>query len=120
MRSIRLKLLGVAFVITLTLVQMAGAQQAPDVSQLALPGGSVQTNATPRTLALGGDIQVVVRLTDAPLAAAQGRNAKKGGGNLNAAQQRDYVATGPEAGHTTRADTQFGRTGLRQADQGAQ
>ena len=91
MRSIRLKLLGVAFVITLTLVQMAGAQQAPDVSQLALPGGPVQTNATPRTLALGGDIQVVVRLTDAPLAAAQGRNAKKGGGNLNAAQQRDYV-----------------------------
>src|SRR2546426_5559958 len=91
MRSIRLKLLGVAFVITLTLVQMAGAQQAPDVSELALPGGPVQTNATPRTLALGGDIQVVVRLTDAPLAAAQGRNAKKGGGNLNAAQQRDYV-----------------------------
>src|SRR5882672_2451456 len=91
MLSIRLKLLGIAFVVTLTLVQMVGAQQAPDVSQLALPGGPVQTNATPRTLASGGDIQVVVRLTDAPLAAAHGRNAKKGGGNLTAAQQRDYV-----------------------------
>ena len=91
MLSIRLKLLGIAFVVTLTLVQMVGAQQAPDVSQLALPGGPVQTNATPRTLASGGDIQVVVRLTDAPLAAAHGRNAKKGGGNLTAAQQRDYA-----------------------------
>src|SRR2546423_1696170 len=38
MLSIRLKLLGIAFVVTLTLVQMVGAQQAPDVSQLALPG----------------------------------------------------------------------------------
>src|SRR6267143_6586773 len=91
MLSIRLKLLGIAFVVTLTLVQMVGAQQAPDVSQLALPGGPVQTNATPRTLASGGEIQVVVPLTDAPLAEAHGRNAKKGGGNLNTAQQRDYV-----------------------------
>jgi len=85
------KLLGVAFVITLTLVQVIGAQQAPDVSQLALPGGPVQTNVIPRTLALGGDVQVVVRLSDVPLAAAQGKNAKKGGGRFNAAQQRDYL-----------------------------
>src|SRR6266850_8018699 len=91
MRSIRLKLLGIAFVVTLTLVQMVGAQQATDVSQLALPGVSLKTSAPPRALASGRDVQVVVRLTDAPLAAAHGRNAKKGGGNLNSAQQRDYV-----------------------------
>src|SRR5882762_8713346 len=79
-----------AFVVTLMLVQTVGAQQAPDVSQLALPEGPVQTNATPRTLGLGGDVQVVVRLSDVPLAAAHGRNAKKAGGRLSPAQQRDY------------------------------
>jgi len=80
-----------AFVVTLMLVQTVGAQQAPDVSQLALPEGPVQTNATPRTLGLGGDVQVVVRLSDVPLAAAHGRNAKKAGGRLSPAQQRDYL-----------------------------
>src|SRR5206468_10484280 len=48
-------------------------------------------NMTPRVLGLGRDIQVVVQLVDAPLAVAHGKNAKKGGGKLSAAQQRDYL-----------------------------
>jgi subtilisin family serine protease len=36
-------------------------------------------------------IEVVVQMIDAPLAAAVGRNAKQRGGNLNSAQQRTYL-----------------------------
>src|SRR4029453_5654127 len=43
------------------------AQSVPDVSHLALPGGAVPTNLIPRILGPGREIQVVVRLVDAPL-----------------------------------------------------
>jgi len=91
MRAIGLKLVVVGFVVTQVLAQNIRAQQAPDVSQLVLPGGPVQTNLTPRIFGLGGDIQVVVQLVDAPLAVANGKNAKHVGGKLSPAQQRDYL-----------------------------
>ena len=91
MRAIGLKPVVVGFVVTQVLAQNIRAQQAPDVSQLVLPGGPVQTNLTPRIFGLGGDIQVVVQLVDAPLAVANGKNAKHVGGKLSPAQQRDYL-----------------------------
>ncbi|PYS49132.1 MAG: peptidase S8, partial [Acidobacteria bacterium] len=92
MRTIFLELLVTAVVVTHVLAQDVSAQDVPDVTQLALPGGPVQTNLAPRILGVGGDIQVVVRLVDAPLAVANGKNAKKAGGKLSAAEQRGYLA----------------------------
>jgi hypothetical protein len=45
----------------------------------------------PRTMGFGRDIQVIVQLSDAPLAQANGKNAKQEGGRMNASQQRDYL-----------------------------
>src|SRR5207249_11427530 len=39
-----------------------------------------------------GDVEIVVGLADAPLAVAHGEGAKKKGGKLNAAQQRQHLA----------------------------
>src|SRR5262249_48387421 len=61
------------------------------VSDLALPGGPVQTDAVPRITSLAGDVQIVVQLTDPSLAVAHGKNAKKTGGKLNPGQQRAYL-----------------------------
>ena len=65
------------------------AQDLPDVSELEVTAGPVQINATPLALS-AGDVQVVVQLIDAPLAVANGRNAKQAGGKLSPGQQRDY------------------------------
>ncbi len=92
MRAILLRLLAITFVITQVVTPNVSAQQVPDVSELALPGGQVQTDSRPQIFGLGGDIQVVVKLADLSLAEAYGKNAKKLGGNLNASQQRDYLA----------------------------
>ena len=63
----------------------------PDVSGLEIPGGPQPSNL-PRSLSLGGEMQVVVRLVDPPLAAAHGRNAKQLGGRLSRPQATDYLA----------------------------
>src|SRR5689334_20704396 len=85
------KLLVIAVVATLLFVHDASAQGALDVSQLALPGGPVQTNFSPRIFGLRGEISIVVQLVDPPLAVVHGKNAKKVGGRLSPAQQRDYL-----------------------------
>jgi minor extracellular serine protease Vpr len=66
----------------------AGAQVAADVSALAVPAG---TTASARSLLASqrGQVQVVVRLKDAPLAAVAGN--KKTGMKMTADQQRAYV-----------------------------
>jgi subtilisin family serine protease len=92
MRTFLSKLLVVTAVFTCGLASEAVAQTIPDVSGLELPGGAVQTNAVPRILGPGREVQVVVQLVDAPLAVAHGRNAKRAGGRLSAAGQRDYIA----------------------------
>lgn len=90
MRANLLKLLVVA-VVTQVLYQDANAQQAPDVSQLAFPGGPAPANAIPQGFRTVGAIQVVVQLSDPSLAAAVGRNGKQTGGRLNPGQQRAYL-----------------------------
>ena len=68
------------------------AQNVPDVSELALPGGPAPVQAAgPRAARDGNEIHMVVRLMDAPLAKAQGRHAKQVGRALNSSQQIDYV-----------------------------
>ena len=83
MRSIPLKLVFTALVVIHLVGDDARAQGVPDVSQLALPGGPAQISATPSISRPSGDVQVVVQLSDAPLAAAHGRNAKQIGGRLS-------------------------------------
>lgn len=94
MRTPLLKSLVIVFVFAMAHLfgQDVSAQTGPDVSQLAVPGGPIQANMTPRIASLRGDIQIVVQLTDPPLAVAQGKNAKQVGGKLNPAQQRTYLA----------------------------
>jgi subtilisin family serine protease len=80
------------FMAVVGLAQVTEAQ-TPDASQLAIPGGPFQASSLPQILAsAGGDVLLVVRLTDPSLAEAHGANAKQNGGNLTAAQQVAYVA----------------------------
>ncbi len=92
MRAIFLRMAGTIFIVAQVFAHDAGAQAVPDVPELALPDGPVQTDASPQIRALQGEIQIVVKLIDPPLAVVHGRNAKKLGGQLSAAQQRAYVA----------------------------
>src|SRR6266571_1605292 len=68
-----------------------GAVPAADVSALMVPGGGHPASIDPALVRAKGEIDVVVRLIDAPLAVAQGRNAKQRGGALNPGQQRAYL-----------------------------
>src|ERR1051326_1969079 len=77
MRTNFLRLLAITFVITQVVTRAAGAQQVPDVSELALPGGPVQTDSRPQIFGAGGDIQVAVKLADPSLAQAHGKGAKR-------------------------------------------
>jgi subtilisin family serine protease len=86
------KVLSAIGVCLLLATRVSDAQTIPDVSDLALPGGAVPTTLIPRILGPGREIQVVVRLVDAPLAVAHGRDAKRLGGRLGLGEQRDYVA----------------------------
>src|SRR5262245_17599592 len=61
-----------------------------DVSALAVPGGGHGT-IDPALLHAKGEIDVFVRLVDAPLAVVHGKNAKQKGGALNPGQQRAYL-----------------------------
>src|SRR5438094_362726 len=63
----------------------------PDVSYLAL-SGATPAAVDPSLAKARGNVEIVVGLADAPLAVAHGEGAKKKGGKLNAAQQRQHVA----------------------------
>jgi subtilisin family serine protease len=63
----------------------------PEVSHLVLPEGA-RASVDFRLLQARGEIEVVVRLGDTPLALAQGEAAKKRGGKLTAAQQRQHIS----------------------------
>src|SRR5947208_15981780 len=63
----------------------------PAVSYLAL-SGATPAAVDPSLAKARGNVEIVVDLADAPLAVAHGEGAKKKGGKLNAAQQRQHVA----------------------------
>src|SRR5574337_116017 len=63
----------------------------PDVSDLLIPDGPISVEIAPQLAQATGEVDIVVQLVDAPLAVADGINAKQQGGKLNAAQQRNYL-----------------------------
>ncbi|MEP7182722.1 MAG: S8 family serine peptidase [Betaproteobacteria bacterium] len=71
-------------------VSFAFAQSVPDVSSLGATG------ANPSTLgpmgAPTGQVQIIIRLSDMPLAVAMGPNAKRNGTMWSADRQRAYLA----------------------------
>lgn len=67
------------------------ADRAADVSVLRLPGGGQAAAAGPALVRTKGEVDLVIRLVDAPLAVMHGRNAKQLGGALNPGQQRTYL-----------------------------
>lgn len=68
-----------------------GATPATDASALMIPGGGYSASVQPARVRAQGDVEVVVRLVDAPLAVVQGRNAKQKGGALDKAGQRAHL-----------------------------
>src|SRR6266516_4021280 len=72
-------------------VSAAQPVPAPDVSHLALPGAS-GASVDSRLLKARGEVEIVVRLGDPPLAVAHGEGAKQRGGRLTPAEQRGHVA----------------------------
>ena len=85
-------LLSCLFVLSFaTPVAAADQPSLKDVSHLALPGGPMAA-VDPRLKHAQGEVEVVVRLGDVPLAVAQGEGAKKRGGKLTPGQQREHLA----------------------------
>ncbi|PYJ96658.1 MAG: hypothetical protein DME23_19600 [Verrucomicrobia bacterium] len=70
-----------------------GAEPSPvvDVSNLALPAGTAAV-VDSRLKQAVGEVEIVVRLGDVPLAVAQGEGAKRSGGRLTRVQQREHVS----------------------------
>jgi len=64
---------------------------AIDVSDLLVGSAAESAAVDPVLLRAKGEVEVVVRLVDAPLAVAHGRNAKQKGGALDKAQQRAHL-----------------------------
>jgi subtilisin family serine protease len=71
----------------------AGGSATPvtDVSALKIPGAERSISAEPAHLREQRPVDVVIQLTDAPLAVLHGRNAKQKGVALNKAQQRAHL-----------------------------
>ncbi|WP_046111625.1 S8 family serine peptidase [Aquincola tertiaricarbonis] len=89
-----LKALGLALCALLGLQPAAQAQTAAGTHAQALRLPAAVTAASPTRLAAQrGQVQVVVRLTDAPLAVALGPNAKQGLGTMGLAQRQAYMAS---------------------------
>lgn len=79
-------------VLTLALAwPINAAAPAQGTSGLALPDGPVSATVDSRLADATGPTEIVVRLSSASLAEAQGRDAKRKGGRLNRDQQRDYL-----------------------------
>ncbi len=70
---------------------MDAGNRAIDVSGLKVGPGQEVAALEPALLRAKGEVEVVVRLVDAPLAVAHGRNAKQKGGALDKAQQRAHL-----------------------------
>jgi subtilisin family serine protease len=76
------------------LVLPASAQDVStpvDVSQLLVPDGRMTVTVQPQLARAMGKVKVVVRLLDASLVEAAGKNAKQKGSQLNPAEQRKHL-----------------------------
>jgi subtilisin family serine protease len=79
-----------AFGLALSLVLPLRADTEAGVSELLIPDGPVPVAVSELAQATG-EVQIVVRLVDAPLSVANGPDAKQRGGKLSRAQQRSYL-----------------------------
>lgn len=89
MFSTRSRLVSSISVIALGLLAVpAFAEPAPgsDVGRLAIPGGPVEADVDARLKSASGTVSIVVGLADAPLAVAEGENAKQRGAALTKGQ----------------------------------
>ncbi|MBC8162725.1 MAG: S8 family serine peptidase [Roseiflexaceae bacterium] len=57
---------------------------------LSIPGGPISVEVDAQLQELSGPVEIVVRLSDAPLSEANGAGAKQRGANFNTDQQRAY------------------------------
>src|SRR5690349_2874414 len=89
MRATRLFLSAVTCALLVTM-HAARAQGQPDVSDLAIPTAPLGESESPRGVARQ-EVEVVVRLAGAQLAAAQGRGAKQRGAALSPGQAQQYL-----------------------------
>lgn len=78
---------GVALSVSLALAQ---TEVATDVSSLAISSPSASASVAAGTAS--GQVQIIIRLADPPLAAAIGANAKQAGAMWSGDQQRAYLA----------------------------
>ena len=74
--------------LTFCAAHVVRSQELPDVSDLVVPGAPLAADPGPRAALAAGEIQVVVRLSAEPLAAASGRSARETGSRLSATQGR--------------------------------
>src|SRR5262245_58844832 len=77
--------------VTMAVEMRGGSPASVDPSSLSVGKGAMTTQVDAPPAHLKGEVRVVVRLVDAPLAVAQGKNAKQHGGKLNGGQQRAYL-----------------------------
>lgn len=89
-RNPRVRFLG-AIVTAAMVVGMAVPVQAQNVGDdLTIPGGPVGVEIDQQLETASGIVEIVVRLSDAPVALAHGIDAKQEGGKLSGEQQRTY------------------------------
>ncbi|MEP7246545.1 MAG: S8 family serine peptidase [Gammaproteobacteria bacterium] len=81
-------ILGAALTLPLSTIS-----QATSVSRLAVTGATSAGRVSPALLNLKGPVDVVVQLSGAPLAVANGENARRQGGKLSHAQQVAHSQT---------------------------
>jgi len=78
-------------VATMAMDGQEGGSQTIDASGLMVGPAAESAAVDPVLVRAKGEVEVVVRLVDAPLAVAHGRNAKQKGGALDKAQQRAHL-----------------------------
>jgi minor extracellular serine protease Vpr len=77
--------------VTFAFAHTVRAQDQLDVSDLVVPGAPLAADARPQIFTAGEEVQVVVQLDAAPLAAEEARNAQQAGGRMSRAQGRQHL-----------------------------
>jgi subtilisin family serine protease len=82
----------IALLLSATVPAMADNNPTPvDVSDLLIPDGPISVDVAPALAQSSGQVDVVVQLVAPPLVVADGKNAKRTGGNLTRRQERLYL-----------------------------
>jgi subtilisin family serine protease len=84
----------IIFITLISFVVPASAQGTPpvDVSDLLLTDGPSTAEISPSLAQANGEVEVWIKLADAPVSVTLGKNAKRLGGQFDPDQQRAYIA----------------------------